>query len=120
MLNNFSLPGFCSWSSTHGCGCDPCCDPGSHTAPAQQILSHLCIPSHFVQLLVDVVVVLVVLAELGDQGAVGQREQLRVLRTGKEIHTTEPAPAPLPPCPAPPPSARRGEQGPAVSKESGA
>lgn len=94
--------------------------PAVIPAPAQQILSHLCIHSHFVQLLVDVIVVLVVLAELGDQGAVGQREQLRVLRTGKEIHTTEPAPAPLPPCPAPPPSARRGEQGPAVSKESGA
>jgi len=39
--------------------------------------------SHFVKLLVDVLVVLVVLAELGDQSAVRQREELRVLDRGK-------------------------------------
>lgn len=32
--------------------------------------------SHFVQLLVDILVVLVVLAELGDKSTIGQREEL--------------------------------------------
>lgn len=44
--------------------------PAVIPAPTQQI------HSHFVQLLVDIIVVLVVLAELGHQGTVGQREQL--------------------------------------------
>lgn len=34
------------------------------------------IHSHFVELLVDVLIVLVVLAQLGDQSAVRQREEL--------------------------------------------
>lgn len=39
--------------------------------------------SHFVELLVDVLVILIVLAQLGDQSAVRQREELRVLGRGK-------------------------------------
>lgn len=46
-------------------------------------VSILCRDSHLVQLLVDLLVVLVVLAQLGDQGPVGEREQLRVLQTNQ-------------------------------------
>ena len=55
----------------------PTVNPSSYKAPLQQI--HL----HFVKLLVDVLVILVVLAQLGDQSAVRQREELRVLDRGK-------------------------------------
>lgn len=34
---------------------------------------------HLIQLFIDLLVILVVFTELGDQGSVGQREQLRVL-----------------------------------------
>lgn len=48
----------------------PTVNPSSYKAVLQHI--HL----HFVKLLVDILVILIVLAQLGDQSAVRQREKL--------------------------------------------